>query len=175
MTMTKFLVMPLMVVMLAACSDLKYYNSTGYAPVFECGHGVNAWLAELHETRGMSPEMLLETRDTWEKEFKKNPSVNNRMRLVLLLAVGKDPVRDRNRAIGLLEDVDFSLTDDIDQEFVNTLHQFLDEQDRTRSEKIILIQQVTEQSQRIDELEQQLHALTAIEQNIRQREKSGGE
>ena len=37
------------------------------------------------------------------------------------------------------------------------------------------MKQLTEQNLRIEELEQQLQALTTIEQHIQQREKSGGD
>jgi hypothetical protein len=54
------------------------------------------------------------------------------------------------------------------------LKQFLDQQRANKQKINILWEQVTEQSRRIEELEQQQKALTTIEQNIQQREKPAG-
>lgn len=173
--MMRLLLLSVLVVMLSACSELQYYSSDGFAPVIDRGRGVNNWLNELHETRAMSPELLQQTQETWEKEFRTNPSLNNRMRLALLLAAGEEPVRDHKRARKLLQGVDPEAINDTDQELVNVLQQYLEEQGQAQQKITILWQQVTEQSRRIEELEQQLEALTAIEQNIQQREKPGGD
>jgi allophanate hydrolase subunit 1 len=175
MIMTRILVLFMMAVMLAACSELKYYSDSGFAPVIDCGSGVKNWLVELHETRAMPPEMLQQTRDAWEQEYRKDPSLNNRMRLVLLLASGEDQARDNERARQMLQELDLPAINESEQEFVSLLLQYIDEQDQSHDRINNLTQQVTRQSQRIDELEQQLRALTVIEQNIQQREKSGGD
>ena len=164
----------LSVLILTACSELQTYSRTELAPVIYGGQGVNYWLAELHGTRTMTPEQLQQTLDAWEQEFSTDTTVNNRVRLALLLAVGNEPVRDRKRARKLLDAVDPDLLKENEQEIVVILKQFLDQQSANKQKINILWEQVTEQSRRIEELEQQQKALTTIEQNIQQREKPAG-
>ena len=57
-----------------------------------------------------------------------------------------------------------------DREFVTLLLQFLEERQEYEQKLSVLWKQVTQQGRRINELEQQLKALTNIEQNIQQRE-----
>jgi hypothetical protein len=95
------------------------------------------------------------------------------MRLALLLATGEGQVGDRKQARKLLNGLDAWAGGDSERELVAILQQFLDEQGQSRRKINILWKQVTEQNQRIEELEQQLQALTTIEQNIQQRDKAG--
>ena len=141
------------------------------APVIHAGQGVNYWLAELHDTRGMKPDQQQQTLESWEREFSKNPSSNNRLRVALLLATGSEEVRDQKRALRLLDEIDTSLYDVSDREMITVLQQFLGEEGEANRKIHILWKQVTEQNRRIEELEKQLQALTTIEQKIQQREK----
>ena len=171
--MTRFLKLILLATLMSGCTELQYYSDS-LAPVVEGGHGVTNWLGDLHETRSMSSELLQQTLDDWDREFLENPSVNNRMRLVLLLATAEEPVGDRKRARSLLKGLDIAEGRDIDREMVAILQQFLDTQAQDSRKISILWKQVTEQNRRIEELEQQLQALTTIEQNIQQRDRGGG-
>jgi len=167
--LTVFLLM-----LLAACSQFQSYSSTGLAPVISGGHGVNYWLSELNDTRKMSPEQLQETLKSREQEFHHDPGTSNRLRLVLLLAVGNEPVRDPQRALELLEEMNPVPDNPSDREMVAVLQQFLDEQVAAIQKIDELSQQVKRQNTRIEELEQQQKALTTIEQSIQEREKPLG-
>lgn len=173
MSMSRFLILAVMAALLAGCSELQHYSNTGFAPVIDSGRGVNRWLGELHETRAMSPEMVQQTLEVWEQDFHDDPTATNRMRLALLLATGEGQVGDRKQARKLLNGLDAWAGGDSERELVAILQQFLDEQGQSRRKINILWKQVTEQNQRIEELEQQLQALTTIEQNIQQRDKAG--
>lgn len=171
--MTRLLKLILLATLVSGCTELQHY-SEGLAPVIEGGHGVTNWLGDLHQTRSMSSGLLQQTQDDWEREFLENPSVNNRMRLVLLLATAEEPVGDRKRARSLLNGFDVGEGRDNDREMVAIIRQFLDTQAQDSRKISILWKQVTEQNRRIEELEQQLQALTTIEQNIQQRDRGGG-
>jgi hypothetical protein len=161
----------LSVLMLTACSELQTYSRQELAPVIYGGQGVNYWLAELHGTRDMTAEQLQQTLETWELDFRKDPTVTNRVRLALLLAVGNEPVRNPKRARKLLAAVDTSTLKENDQEIVIIFRQFLDQRNTDKEKINILWKQVTEQSRRIEELENQQKALTTIEKKIQEREK----
>jgi hypothetical protein len=172
MGMTRFLNLIVLAALLAGCAGLQQFNG-GLAPVIEGGRGVNSWLDDLHETRAMPPELLQQTLEAWEQDFRDNPSDNNRMRLVLLLVTAEEPVGDRKRARKLLNGFDAVEGGDSERELVAILQQYLDEQGQSSRKISILWKQVTEQNRRIEELEQQLQALTSIEQHIQQRDKGG--
>jgi hypothetical protein len=155
---------------LVACADLQQYRTTVLAPVIDGRSGANVWLEMLHEVRDRSPEKQQQALDDWEKAFAGNPDINNRMRLVLLMTLGSDQVRDIRRARRLLDDVDPLPDAQADRELIVILQQTLDEQGQSNRKLSILWKQVTEQNRRIEELEQQLQALTTIEQNIQSRE-----
>jgi hypothetical protein len=185
--MTQLLIFTMVATLLAGCSELQYRNnsnsnsnwgyssSPGFVPVIDSGLGVSLWLDEVHATRTMTPEQLQQTLEKWEREFRDNPSVANRMRLALLLATGDDVVRDRLRARKLLNRLDTSILSGSEQELVAILQQYINDQGKSIRKINILWEQVTDQNRRIEELEQQLHALTTIEQNIQQRDKMGSD
>lgn len=171
--MKSFLTLTMLMMLLAACSELQLYDTGSTAPVVDSGRGVNRWLNELHETRAMSVEMQQQLLQAREQGYLDNPSVNNCMRLTLLLATAAEPVGDRKRALELLDHYDDRKGTDSQRELVAILRQYLDEH-RKNSRKIgTLTNQLAEQKLRIEELEQQLDALTSIEQEIQQRDKSG--
>lgn len=155
---------------LSACAGLPQYRTTVLAPVIDGRSGANVWLEMLHEVRDRSPEKQQQALDDWEKAFEGNPDINNRMRLVLLMTLGSEQVRDIRRARRLLDDVDPLPEAAADREMIVILQQMLDEQGQSNRKLSILWKQVTEQNRRIEELEQQLQALTTIEQNIQSRE-----
>ena len=84
MSITRFPNLIVLAALLAGCSEMQHYSSD-LAPVIEGGYGVNSWLGDVHKTRTMSPELLQQTLDDWELEFRDNPSLSNRMRLVLVI------------------------------------------------------------------------------------------
>jgi len=155
---------------LAACSVLQQHRMTAPTPVIDGRSGSSVWLESLHEVRDWSPEKQQKALDNWDKAFTGNPDINNRMRLVLLLTLGSEQVRDIRRARRLLDDVDPLPDAEADRELIVILQQMLDEQGQANSKISILWKQVTEQNRRVEELEQQLQALTTIEQNIQSRE-----
>lgn len=171
MRLMRFLILTAMAILLAGCSELQHYGNGSFAPVIDSGRGVPRWLTELHKTRTMSPDLRQQTLEAWERDFRDDPSVTHRMRLVLLLATADDPVGNRRRALKLLNGLDMeNAGGDSERELIAILQQYLDEQGQSGRKINILWKQVTEQNQRIEELEQQLQALTTIEQNIQQRE-----
>lgn len=155
---------------LAGCAEMQQYRSTVLAPVIDGRSGANVWLEQLHQVRERSPEKQQQALDDWDKAFEGNPDINNRMRIVLLLTLGSDQVRDIRQARRLLDDVDPLPAADADRELIVILQQMLDEQGQSNRKLSILWKQVTEQNRRIEELEQQLQALTTIEQNIQSRD-----
>jgi hypothetical protein len=159
-----------LVATLAACAELQQYRTTAPAPVVEGRSGASIWLEQMHQVRDRSPEKQQQALDDWEKALEGNPDINNRMRMVLLLMLGSEQVRDIRRARRLLDDVD-PLPDAVaDRELIVMLQQMLDEQGQANRKLSILWKQLTEQNRRIEELEQQLQALTTIEQNIQNRD-----
>ena len=175
MSMARFLILTLITALLIGCSEWQHYNNGSFAPVIDSGRGVNRWLGDLHETRTMSPELLQQTLESREQEFRDNPTVASRMRLALLLATTEEPVGDRKRARKLLNGFDAGTGSDSERELVAILLHYMDEQSQNSRKINILWKQVTEQNLRIEELEQQLQALTSIEQHIQQRDKTGGD
>ncbi len=161
----------LLLLVLSACSELQQYKRNWPAPVIDGRQGVDYWLAELHATRGMTADQQRQILESREQEFHDNPSSSNRMRVALLLATGSEEIRDQRRALTLLEEIDLVSYGVSDQELITVFRLFLTEQRQARRKIHVLRKQHGEQGQRIEELEQQLQALTTIEQKIRQREK----
>jgi hypothetical protein len=139
-------------------------------PCSEQAGGAAIWLAAVHDTHIQTPEQQLQTLENWEHAFQGNPDINNRVRLALLLATGADAVRDTRRAHRLLNGIDPLPVDSGDREMIALLQQWLDDQGQSSRKLDILWKQLTEQNRRIEELEQQLQALTTIEQNIQSRD-----
>ena len=156
--------------MLTACSEFQYYSSTGFAPVTSKGYGTNYWLSEVHATRSMSPEQRQVTVKLWEQQYNNNPDINNGLKLALLLTAGDESMRNPERALEIIEWIDPDLENDGDRELVIILRQYIDEQFKAAATIKDLRKQIKKNNIQIKELEQQLQALTNIEQNIQQRE-----
>ena len=177
----------LLIVLLAltACSELQQYKSNWPASVINGEQGADYWLAELHATRGMTADQQKRILKSREQEFHDNPTSGNRLRVALLLATGSEEVRDHRRALTLLDEIDLASFNTSDQEMITVFQKLLEEERKANRKIYILWKQLTEESQRIEELvhqlgkqgqrveelEQQLKALTTIEQKIQQREK----
>ncbi|MEZ5543287.1 MAG: hypothetical protein R3F42_14795 [Pseudomonadota bacterium] len=155
---------------LCGCAELQPYRAAVLAPVVDGRSGANIWLEALHGVRDKSPEQQQQILEDWERSFAAKPNIDNRMRLVLLMTLGGESVRDIRRARRLLDEVDPLPEAAADREMVVVLQQMLDEQGQSARKLSILWKQVTEQNRRIEELEQQLQALTTIEQNIQSRD-----
>ncbi|MDH3527558.1 MAG: hypothetical protein OEN52_01460 [Gammaproteobacteria bacterium] len=164
-----------LVLLLCGCGQMQSYTNKVLPPVFEGGQGVNDWLAELHSTRNLSKDELSIVLGSWEQDFRYDPNLSNRLRLVLLLAAGEPSVSDRQRARKLLDEINPLPEGPGERELIDILQQFLAGQQEARGKINELSKQVKEQGQRIKELEQQQRDLTTIEQSIQQREKSAGE
>jgi hypothetical protein len=172
------LLLPLMV----ACSELQTLRDTmensedepaiehGRPLVIDGRQGVHSWLADMQALRILPPEALPAELDAREEAFRARPNEDNRMRLVALLLIDAESVQDGKRARVLLRGLDPLPPGPTEREFIRLLKQFLDEGKEYEQKMSVLWKQVTQQSRRIDELEQQLKALTSIEQNIQQRE-----
>ena len=164
--------------LLGACAELQALRETtpstatrdDVAPVIDGKQGVHGWLADFHELRTRPPESLPAVLAAREEAFRAKPEAENRMRLVMLLLVDAESVRDARRARLLLDRFKPLPSSPDDREFIVLLQQFLDGQQEYEQKLSVLWKQVTQQNRRIDELEQQLKALTSIEQNIQQRE-----
>ena len=175
MTLLRLTIVPLLILQLTACSELQQLHrqlqatAGEQAPVIEGSHAVDGWLADIHWLRDSRQQQsaLLKAR---EKAFGASPKLNNRIQLVLLLVTGSGEVRDEKRARLLLEGIDPMPANISEQSFIRMLKQFLTAQARNDLKLNLLWKQVTTQNRRIVELEQQLQALTNIEQNIQQRD-----
>lgn len=161
---------------LPGCSELQVMredvlaSGNSLATVIEGKRGVNAWLADLNSLGAQPAEDMPTVLAEREAAFSKKPDIENRMRLVLVLIVDDEDVRDERRARQLLRRLDPLPAETGDREFVLLLQQFLVGNAQYEQKLSVLWKQVTQQNRRIDELEQQLKALTSIEQNIQQRE-----
>lgn len=156
----------------SGCSSL--YGNRGYefVPVVEGGSGLNSCLDELHDSRSMTPEQLDSLLVRREQDFLERPNFNNRINLVLLLAVGSETVQNKVRARELLEGIEQLPSSIGEQELVIILKQYLDQQAAATTRINELQQKMQEKEKRIDELEQQHIELMTIEKNIRHRDKA---
>jgi hypothetical protein len=166
------LVLLILAAMLTGCAELQQqFPALESAPACkEPAGGANHWLAEIGGTRDQSPDHQQQTLEEWEQAFQASPNIDNRMRLVLLLATGADTVRDPRRAHRLLNGIDPLPAGAGDRELISLLLLWLDDQSESARKLDILWKQVTTQNRRVEELEQQLQALTTIEQNIQNRD-----
>ncbi len=165
---------------LVACSELQTLRDTvapedgtrfaSKVPVINGNRGVHGWLADIHALRTQPPETLVTVLEAREQAFRTKPNIENRMRLVMLLLVDVEPVGDLKRARLLLNGVDPLPSSPDERAFISLMLKFLEGKREDEQKLSVLWKQATQQNQRIDELEQQLKALTSIEQNIQQRE-----
>ena len=160
----------LLLLVLTACSEFQPRTIIEYPPVVTRISGTNDTLAELHNTREMTPEEIRQTVEAWEQELKEDPSIHNHIKMALLLTAGDASARDPKRARELLDWLHEAPVKSSDRELTTLLRQILDEQGQANSAISKLKKQAGQQSRRIKELEEQQQALTDIEQNIQQRD-----
>ena len=156
-----------------ACSGFPCTRTTGYVPpVVDGGDSVNSNLEEVHAASAMTELQQQNLLAVMEKDFRENPDVDNRLRLVLLLATGNAAVRDPDRARVLLEEIDTSTSISTSQRGLAVLlSQFLEEQEAGLGQLESCTKEMKQQERRINELEEQQKELTSIEQNIQHRDK----
>ncbi len=165
----------LLVVILTACTEFQSRDNPTFVSDSTDGSGVNDWLSELHGIHVMSPEQLQQMLVYLEMEFRERPSPGNCLRLALLLATGGEQIRDRDRAMSLLNETCAGQYNVSEQELVVILQQLLGELDENSKVIHDMSNQIRKQKQRIGELEQQQRALTDIEQTIQHRENLPGQ
>ena len=155
---------------LSACQPVTLQRVDGPLPVAVRVDDESYWLEEWHQVIVLPEDQLLLAFKTRELEFEQSANPRTRLRLVLLLAEGPQPVRDQARALKLLMEFDAGQASDSARALAALLQQVVAEQ-RWSSEKMAELKRELKDSRtRIDELERQLHELTTIEQNIQQRE-----
>lgn len=169
-TLKKIPLAVILALLLTGCSELQYYNPTGFAPVTSRGYGADYWLEQMHEIRTMAPEQRLVTYRLWEQDYIKRPDTNTRIKLALLLSTGHESIRNQQRASEILKGIEVEPENHGDQEFIILLQQFIDEQLKADATISDLKSAVRKKNRQIKELEEQQQALTNIEQNIQQRE-----
>lgn len=160
----------LLVLGLAGCSQLQQLQQVPQTRSQPSDAGVVQWMEAANVIRESSPDRQLQMLEVQEAEFERTHDLDSRMNLVLLLATGAEQVRDRLRARRLLNGIDPLPKAMADREFISLLMQMLDEQGQYERKLSILWKQVTAQNRRVEELEEQLQALTNIEKNIQSRE-----
>lgn len=155
---------------LSACQPTNVKHPGGPVPA-EARVGDEAyWLEEWYRVVSLPEDQLLLALKTREREFARSAGPETRLRLVLLLAEGPQPVRDQKRALELLNGLDDRQASDSARALAALLKQVIEEQ-RWSIDRIAELNKKLKTSQtRIEELELQLQELTSIEQHIQQRE-----
>jgi hypothetical protein len=128
------------------------------------------WLEEWYQDIALPEDQLLLTFKARELEFQRAANPGTRLRLVLLLAEGPQPVRDQARALELLAGLDDGQASDSARALAALLKQVIEEQ-KWLSDKVAETNRKSKDIQvHAEELQRQLQELTTIEQNIQQRE-----
>jgi len=158
---------------LSACLPTNVKHQGGSVPA-EASVGDEAyWLEEWYRIVSLPEDQLLLALKAREREFARSASPETRLRLVLLLAEGPQPVRDQKRALELLKGFDARQASDSTRALAALLKQVIEEQ-RWSIDRIAELNKKLKASRtRVEELELQLQELTTIEQHIQQRELPG--
>lgn len=172
MTGISVVIIPMLFILAqSGCTVMPQVAGNENVPVIDRGSDLNSRLEELHATREMAPGQLQTVLASCERNFLDDPNFNNRMNLVLLLAVGDKSIQNHMRALELLEGIDSMPINAGDQELVIILKQFLEAQVAISNKNTLLSRQLSDQDKQIEGLKQQLRELTTIEQNIQHRDK----
>lgn len=161
------------VALLAGCAPVALQRTEGRGPVPVAVRIDDAafWLEEWHRAITLPEDALERTLQARELDFENNPGPRTRLRLALLLAEGKQPVRDQSRALKLLKDMKGEAASASARALAALLEQVIGEQ-LWAGEKISGLRKELKASRaRIQELERQLQELTSIEQSIQDRTK----
>jgi hypothetical protein len=131
------------------------------------------WLEEWRQVSQVSEIQFKLAVKNREQEFERKPDPRTRLRLALLLATGPAPERDQDRALTLLKGIGDDGASESAQALAALVMQMIEEQQWSGDKMTELKGKLQEADVRIEELEQQLQALTNIEQSIQQRETPG--
>ena len=155
---------------MSACQPVTVKHNEGVVPIALRVDDAAYWLEEWHWVSGLPESQQREILANRQREFQQSATPRNRMRLALLLAEGSGSVRDQERALELLEEMDMDQASDSGRALSALLQQVIAEHDWF-ADKITQLRGNLEESEiRVEELERQLQELTTIEQNIQQRE-----
>jgi hypothetical protein len=155
---------------MSACQPVTVKHHEGVVPIALRVDDAAYWLEEWHWVSGLPESQQREILANRQREFQQSATPRNRMRLALLLAEGPASVRDQERALELLEEMDMDQASDSGKALSALLQQVIAEHDWF-GDKITQLRGNLEESEiRVEELERQLQELTTIEQNIQQRE-----
>lgn len=142
------------------------------------------WLEEWYRTIRLPGDQYQAALEAREASFKSHPGPRSRLRLALLLADGKPSGLDLPRALKLVRGLEPEAADSakalallLEKRLVSLLSVKKPKPSKTSvktkndKEKAELSKELQAAQLRIKELEQQLHDLTEIEQNIQERTK----
>ncbi len=169
--MIRALVLGLLCFGLLACAHRDGQTVLDIGQLSERIGGVD-WLQELRQVQQLPDEEQASALRARQRAFRADPSWTPRMRLALLRALGTAEVRNEAAALALLEAGDLKQLDEELAALVALLRQLLQEQARQQALLKAERKLVSERDLRIGELEQQLEALTSIEQSIKERQKA---
>jgi hypothetical protein len=157
--------------MLAACQPITVqHHDEGPLPVSVRVDDTAYWLEEWRQVSLLPESQFKLTLKNREQEFERKPDSRTRLRLGLLLATGPASARDQRKALELLKGMDDASATDSALALAALLVQMIEEQLWSGDKMTELKGKLDTAETRIDELEQQLQALTNIEQSIQQRE-----
>lgn len=159
---------------LLACQPITVqHHEEGPVPVSVRVDDAAYWLEEWYRVIDLPTEQIELALESREQAFARDANPRTRLRLALLLATGPSEVRDQSRAHEIIAGLDEQKASDSAKALAALLRQMLDEQLWSADRIAELKAQKHESDARIIELEQQLQALTNIEQSIQQRETPG--
>ena len=139
------------------------------------------WLDEWYRTIRLPGDQYKAALEAREASFRSHPGPRSRLRLALLLAEGKPSGLDLPRALKLVKELEPGAADSakalallLEKRLAGLLKVKKPKKSvkvKNHAEKPDLSKELQAARQRIKELEQQLHDLTEIEQNIQERTK----
>ncbi len=164
------------------CTSLTVqHNVDGPVPVQLRVDDAAYWLEEWQRAVQLPIEQYQQTLAARERDFETRPGPRSRIRLALLLAAGKPSARKPGRALELLKGVDRAVASKSAVALADLLQEVLVKQKAAKKPEkkpekksatacdVDLKKELLAAKARIRELEQQLHELTSIEQNIQER------
>jgi hypothetical protein len=155
---------------LSACQPLTVQHTDGTVPFAVRVDDEAYWLEEWHRVIALPDDQLVQTLKAREVEFERSAAPGTRLRLALLLAEGPQHVRNQERALELLTELDSERASESARALATLLKQVIDEQRRSNDEMAELSRKLRDCRTQIEGLKLQLQELTTIEKNIQQRE-----
>lgn len=155
---------------LSACQPLTVQRTDGAVPFAVRVDDEAYWLEEWYLVISLPEDQLVQALKAREDEFERSATPRTRLRLALLLAEGPQQVRNQERALELLMELDTDRASESTRALATLLKQVIDDQRRSNDKMAELSRKLHDSRTQIEELEQQLQELTTIEKNIQQRE-----